>query len=298
MPEIFKKPWVYIIAGVIIILAVVGIKFSKDRQEKIPETNTEITTSVDRTTVPENTTNETTTKKETSTKETTKKQIADKTTTAKATATQSTTAQNLTSEAPLSMSKAEIVAYYKEAAALTENAGCQSKRTEKFTEVVGGNGSIGKIIGAIGKLGSTRGSTSTFDGVTGNYENLSVNDIRTATAERSGDYIIINMVPYDLVTNEDGTEFDGSVCHLITGFSDIKEAFLSDGDDVVVPKNSITLSYKNAYAKDIKIDTRTGRIVSGSWGYDFAMTMDGVQIAGFTLEGTKILANCRVVMPA
>ena len=190
---------------------------------------------------------------------------------------------------PSKWTTAQVIDYYKKAAAATDKAGCKSKQTMSLQSLDGGEGFVGSILSSLegaGKKALAKNST-TYDGLTGGYQKLSVSDVKSATATKSGNYIIVNIVPKDQTDGIKGNSKEGTVGHLVSVLDSVATAIEEMGLPADIPEGSATLLYNNAYAKDIKINASTLVIESGKWGHTVNASINGMKILGVTLKGAK-----------
>lgn len=201
---------------------------------------------------------------------------------------------------PSTWTTAQIVDYYKKAAAATEKAGCKSKQTMTLENLNGGSGATGALINLVGgaaKSALSKNSTE-FDGITGGYEKLTASDLKSASAKKSGNYVIINMTPKDQTDGVNGKYDEGTVGHVVSVLDGVDTAIKETGLSVDYSDGTIKLLYNNAYAKNIKINMNTGKIESGTWGHTVNATIDNVKVAIFTLKGASAVIKFTVTMPA
>ena len=211
-----------------------------------------------------------------------------------------TTAQtntDYTKTDPSKWTTAQVIDYYKKAAAATEKAGCKSKQTMTLESLDGGDGFVGSVIGLFedaGKKALSENST-TYDGLTGNYEKLTASDVKSATAKKSGNYIIVNIIPKDQTDGLKGNE-DGTVAHVVGILDSISTAIESMGIKAEYPEGSVTLLYNNAHAKDIKINASTLKIESGTWGHTVNASINGMKAFGVTLKNAKAVIKYTITL--
>lgn len=184
----------------------------------------------------------------------------------------------------------QIVDYYKTAAAATKGQSGQSYEILELPSV------LNLIKSTINNALSQR--SVPIEGITGGYENLTASDLTNATASKSGLYVTINLTPKDQTDGIKGRAKEGTVGHVVDVIDGVGEAVGVLGVPAEYPEGSVTLEYKNAYAKNIKINTLTGRIVSGEWGYDLFVTVNGAKLAGIKLNNVKASFSYTVSYPA
>ena len=116
-------------------------------------------------------------------------------------------------------------------------------------------------------------TTNTADGsvASSSGSNLAVQYSGTA------DYNDVSSIQPDVAVYDDGAEVydDGAKTYDINA-------------------DSIVLKYPDAYAKNIKINTKTGKMESGTWGYDVEIYLDHCGILGIEFNNfhTTIRWKC------
>ena len=191
---------------------------------------------------------------------------------------------------PSKWSVEHIVEYYKAAAGATSGQSAQSFEIIELPAIV--NVVKGVINSALSQ------NSISFDGITGGYENLVASDLKSAQAYSLGNYIYISLVPREQVDGIYGKKKEGTVGHVVDVLDGVATAVQAIGLSAEYPDGSVTLDYKNAYAKNIKINTRTGEIVSGEWGYDLYVTVNGAKLAGITFKNVEAAFSYKVNFPA
>ena len=183
-----------------------------------------------------------------------------------------------------------IVDFYKKAAAATKGKSAQSMTIQELP------GALSVLKGVISNA-MAKNSTS-FDGITGGYWNLTASDLTSANAKASGNYIIINMNAKEQIDGAYGKAKEGTTGHLVDVLDGVASVVNALGVPAEYPDGSVKLDYKNGYAKNIKINTKTGQIESGEWGYDLYATVNGAKLAGITLRNVNAVIIYRVKYPA
>lgn len=189
----------------------------------------------------------------------------------------------------------EIVACYKAGIAKEDSSDAWTDQSFKLTGDLPGAASIlKKPVNTAMKL-----AAQPYNAMTGGYWDLTADDLIKADAHKEGKYVVINMYPKVQVDGPYGDEHVGTVGHVVNVVQGIDEflAFVEKNFGIVnahYEEDSVRLTYKNAFAKDIKIDTTTGHMVSGKWGYDVYIWLDhcgmmGVKFNDFT---TSIHWDC------
>lgn len=183
---------------------------------------------------------------------------------------------------PSKWTKKQIVEYYKDAMAETDKLdGIQTGHHFGLKEKLPGGAAI--LSGPVNKALDL--ASKPFDGLTGGYEDLTEDDLVSASARKEGDYVIINMTPKNQVDGTKGKKHEGPVGHVVDVFEGIDSLinYIEDNFSILNAKyedDSIVFTYTNPYAKDIKINTKTGRMESGKWGYILDLWLDHCSLMG------------------
>ena len=234
---------------------------------------------------------------------------ADDTTTAAPEATEAA-ATEAASEAPteaateeenkVPQTKQEIVDFYKKAANATGKINANDKMELKSLD--GGSGVVGGLLSAfepIAKNALAKNSGS-VDEVTGGYQNLSADDVSSASATSDGKTTSVRINLKQQVDGMNGKKHEGHVGHGVTILDGVQKAIDElNGVSVDPSEGSIKLTYNDAYI-DVKIDNETGKIVSGKWHYKVDINIDNTKVKiGFisaTLNGATGAVDYQVTM--
>ncbi|MCQ2477036.1 MAG: hypothetical protein MJ125_04290 [Clostridia bacterium] len=196
---------------------------------------------------------------------------------------------------PSTWSMEEIVNCYKSGMAKADSADAMTDMEFQLIGDLPGAASIlKKPVNLAMKLGA-----QPYNALTGGYWDLVPEDLQRADAHKEGKYVVINLYPKVQVDGPNGDEHEGSVGHVVNvvqGIGDfidyveknygILNAYYDD--------DSIVLTYKDSYAKNIRINTETGKMESGTWGYDVYIYLDHCGILGvkFNDFNTAIRWKC------
>lgn len=215
-------------------------------------------------------------------------------------ATQAPQPQEYPYSDPATWNVEQIVDFYRRAAYATESAGCQSRQIMSLESLNGGDGFVGTVINAFESAGKSaiERNNKTIPGLTGGYENLTATDLQGANAVRNGNYVIINMYPQQQVDGIYGSADAGTVGHVVSVLDGIKTAIDEIGIPADCPDGSATLVYSDSYAQNIVINTTTGKIESGTWGYVVNVSINGISALGITLNNANLAIRYTVVYPA
>ncbi len=183
------------------------------------------------------------------------------------------------SDNPKEWNEEEIVEFYKEAA--IKSTAAKSRQTMTMTDLVvnNGDGLIGIFVEMVTPLfKSTLEKNSTeFDGITGGYEKLSADDVKTARAYKSGNYTVVEMTMIEQVDGIHGDAKEGTVGHAISVVGDMSvieeelPMFTIDFEN-----SDLSIRYKNPTLK-VKINDK-GIIEKGTWSYDVVVNLTNLYI--------------------
>lgn len=197
-----------------------------------------------------------------------------------------TTASSQVIDDPSQWTGEEIVDFYKNAAAKS-NPTAKSSQIMVLNKLIinNGEGALGfftKILEpAIRSV--IKKNELNFDGITGGFRNLSVNDTKTVKAYKSGEYTVVEMTLKNQTDGLHANEHEGSVGHAISVLGDISkvlEAFPQF--DVNLDNADIAVNYVNASVK-VKIN-KDGIIEKGTWKYTCDPDISNVEISGINVK--------------
>ncbi len=189
----------------------------------------------------------------------------------------------------------QIVACYKSGMAKEDHDGVQTDQMFQLVgDLPGATSALKSPINLAMKLGA-----QPYGALTGGYWDLQASDLKKATARKEGDYVVINLYPKEQVDGPNGKEHEGTVghiCNVVQGIDDFI-AYVEENFAVLnahYEDDSIVLKYPNAYAKNVKINTKTGKMESGTWGYDVEVYLDHCGLLGIEFNNfhTTIRWTC------
>ena len=179
----------------------------------------------------------------------------------------------------------QIVDYYKFGMAMEDNSDVM---TDQSFELIGKLEGKAAILNSPVKL-AMKLAAQPYNALTGGYWDIQPSDLKSADAHREGDYIVINLYPKDQTDGPNGDEHEGTVGHVVNVVQGIDDfiAYVEENFSVLNAKyddDSVVLKYTKAYAKDVKINTKTGKMESGNWGYTLDVYLDHCSMAGVNFE--------------
>lgn len=163
----------------------------------------------------------------------------------------------------------EIVAYYNAAVIKTDKAGKTpgSSKMALASDITGDGfiGAILKVLMPAAKRALEKNSTPTDD-IPGRGT-LKASDVVSATATQKNGKTEIYIKLKEQVDGSDGDGLDGGpVARGVGTLGSIDVAFAELGAELLSGRETIKLTYKDAYIKCI-VDDASGKIVSGTWHY-------------------------------
>lgn len=184
------------------------------------------------------------------------------------------------SDDPSTWTKEQIVEYYKNAAINSKNK-VKSVEYKNLSEMVvnDGDGFLGKLVEMITPflISALEDSQTEFDGITGGYENLVPDDVQSAKAYKSGEYVVVEMTMKEQVDGAHGDRYGGTVGHAISVVGDlaaVTEALPQFNIDF--ENANVKLHYKNPKLK-VRIN-KDGVIEKGTWSYVTYVTIENLYV--------------------
>lgn len=170
--------------------------------------------------------------------------------------------------------------------------------TDQSFELIGSLDGKAAILNSPVKL-AMKLAAQPYNALTGGYWAIQPSELKSADAHRDGDYIVINLYPVDQTDGPNGDEHEGSVGHVVNVVQGIDDfiGYVEQNFSILNAKydnDSVILKYSDAYAKDIRINTNTGKMESGTWGYTLDVYLDHCSMAGIKFNNfhTKIGWKC------
>ncbi|MEE1138158.1 MAG: hypothetical protein U0M02_06740 [Acutalibacteraceae bacterium] len=185
------------------------------------------------------------------------------------------------SEDPSTWTKEQIVEYYKSAAINSKSKKSVEKKNLVEMVVNDGDGLLAALVKMVTPIlvSALEDSQTEFDGITGGYENLVPDDVQSAKAYRSGEYVVVEMKMKEQIDGAHGDRYGGTVGHAISVVGDlavVEEALpqLEMGFD----EAKFVLHYKNPELK-VKIN-KDGVIEKGTWTYIIDIDVENLYVGG------------------
>lgn len=194
--------------------------------------------------------------------------------------TTAATEVTMPSDDPSTWTKEQIVEYYKNAA-INSKTKVKSVEYKNLSQMVvnDGDGFLGKLVEMITPflISALEDSQTEFDGITGGYENLVPDDVQSAKAYKSGEYVVVEMTMKEQIDGAHGDRYGGTVGHAISVVGDlavVTEALPQFNIDF--ENANVKLHYKNPKLK-VKIN-KDGVIEKGTWTYVTYVTIENLYV--------------------
>lgn len=187
---------------------------------------------------------------------------------------------------PSDWTKEEIIEFYKKAASKS-NPNAKSTQVMVLNELVinDGDGALGFFIKILEPAIASvvKKNAFDFDGITGGFANLTVDDAQSIKAYKSGDSTIVEMIMKPQTDGVHGKEYEGSVGHAITVLGDVSKVLAEFPQfEVDLDNADVDVHYVNPTVK-VKIN-KDGIIEKGSWQYTCDPEIRNITISGITIR--------------
>lgn len=198
---------------------------------------------------------------------------------------EATSALNATDD-PSQWTNEEIIEFYK-AAAAKSNPTAKSTQVYVINELIlnDGDGALAFFVKILEPAISSvvKKNATEFDGITGGFHDLSVNDTKSVKAYKSGEYTIVEMTMKPQTDPIHADAQSGSVGHAISVLGDIGRVIEQFPQfDVDLSNAKIDIHYVNAFLK-VKIN-KDGIIEKGNWQYTCDPDISNVKISGINIK--------------
>ena len=195
-------------------------------------------------------------------------------------------ASTVATDDPSQWTKEEIIEFYK-AAAAKSNPTAKSSQVYVIDELIlnDGDGALAFFVKILEPaIASVVEKNATeFDGITGGFKNLTVNDTQSVKAYKSGEYTVVEMTMKPQTDPIRADAQSGTVGHAISVLGDIAlvlEQFPQF--EVDVENAEIAIHYVNPTVK-VKIN-KDGIIEKGTWKYTCDPEIRNLDISGIMIK--------------
>ncbi|MBO5065397.1 MAG: hypothetical protein J6D06_04705 [Clostridia bacterium] len=202
------------------------------------------------------------------------------------------------SDNPAEWSKERIIDEYKKAAKKT-NGNAKSKQNITLQSISINNGEYDSAISMVKPIIAKfiESKSTEIDGITGGFENLTAQDVKTAKAYQTNDGTVIEMTMVEQTSGAKEDALSGSVGHAIATVGDISTV-TGDLADIGLPleisEKDTKIYYTNPVVK-VTIDGN-GEIVSGSWSYIVEICMNNFKAFGKTVDKASITMENTIIL--
>lgn len=165
----------------------------------------------------------------------------------------------------------EIIAYYNKARKAT-NPVPKGKQTMALKGEISGEGAIGTFSGILTSAANkalSKNSKETDWIPAADHADILVSDVKSATAKDDGKgNIVISMTFKDQTDGSDGDSNNGGpVARGVGTLGSIDGALSELGATITEGRDTVSLTYTDAYLKNVTINQKTGKITGGTWHY-------------------------------
>ena len=196
------------------------------------------------------------------------------------------------SDDPAEWSKEQIVEEYKKAAKASHK-GTKTKHEVLIKDISVNNGQFEGFFDFIMSIMSKflEKNTEDKDGITGGYNDLTADDVKSAKAYKVGHKIAIELVMKDQVSGMKEPANSGSVGHAITTVGDISDV-VNQFKDLGLPLELNEKATKIYYTNPtVNVVIENGKIVNGTWKYTVEIRMDDYKAFGKDVKTTSIIMD-------
>ena len=184
-----------------------------------------------------------------------------------------------------------VVEFYKNAAINTGSA-VKSEQTVGLQDISVNNGQLGGIFSFVTPILNSffSSSTTVTDGITGEFEKLTVADVSRAAAYTASRGTVVEITLNPQTDSAAADRSDGSVAHGISVVGDLLSVMsqLKDrGLPIDISVENTVITYTNPVIK-VLID-ENGKIVNGTWKSDVEISLSDYKFAGSTVDSTRVV---------
>ena len=175
------------------------------------------------------------------------------------------------SDDPSEWTVEQVVEFYKTSAIKSKASGVVSRQTMEVKEIVvnNGDGLLGNLMEVAEPLmmEALKRHIKEYVGITGGVENLTVSDVESAKAYKSGEYTVVEMSLKEQVDGPHGDMLSGTVGHALSVVGDI----------------SVVTIYYYEPKLIVKIN-KDGIIEKGSWSYLLHAKVKGIEVSSIVVD--------------
>lgn len=138
-------------------------------------------------------------------------------------------------------------------------------------------------------------NSTEFDGITGGYNNLCIDDITEISYTKTNETTNIKIKLKDQISSGTCDINSGTVGHGISVIGDLSSVFnqlKNSGIPISVENYNIVLSYKNAQI-DVTVD-KNGKITNGVWSYDVTLDLNNFSVGGTVVPNASVVISNQI----
>ena len=193
---------------------------------------------------------------------------------------------------------AEIVEFYKNAASATGSS-VQSSQTVGLSDISVNNGQLGGVFSFVTPILSSflSSGVTVTDGITGEFEKLSVSDVSSARAYASSKGTVVEITLNEQTDAGDGDRSDGSVAHgiyivgdLLSVMGQLKEK----GLPIDISMENTVIKYTNPVIKAVV--SEDGKIINGTWSCTVEISLSDYKFAGSAVDSTRVVLDNKITV--
>lgn len=186
----------------------------------------------------------------------------------------------------------QIIEMYKKAAA--KSGSVKSKQQINLTHISINNGQYEGVLDFVTPIMAKliANNSEDKDGITGGFNDLTADDVRSAKAYKSGDNTVIELVMKEQTSGARENALSGSVGHAITAVGDIGVVVdeLTDlGLPMEINDKNTKIYYTDPTVK-VTVDN-SGKIIEGTWRYTVEIRLDNYKVFGKDVQTTSVIMD-------
>lgn len=186
----------------------------------------------------------------------------------------------------------QIIEMYKKAAA--KSGSVTSKQQINLTRISINNGQYEGVLDFVTPIMAKLIANNSEDkaGITGGFNNLTADDVRSAKTYKSGNNTVIELVMKEQTSGARENALSGSVGHAITAVGDIGVVVdeLTDlGLPMEINDKNTKIYYTDPTVK-VTVDN-SGKIIEGTWRYTVEIRLDNYKVFGKDVQTTSVIMD-------
>ena len=192
----------------------------------------------------------------------------------------------------------KIADFYKTAAEKTGSS-VKSEQTVGLQDISVNNGQLGGVFSFVTPILSSflSGNSTVTDGITGDFEKLSAEDISKATAYSDGNGIVLEIKLKEQEDKASDESRRGSVSHGISTVGDllgIMGQLKEKGLPIEINVEKTVLRYTEPVIRVLIDDS--GKIVKGSWSSTVEISLSDYTFAGARVDSTRVVLDNKITV--